>query len=59
MLRSTSSSRCRGVHSVFQRATQTPSFAIGELAAHLDADGRRTLCLRLLAEGVLERERAR
>jgi hypothetical protein len=40
-------------------ATQTPSFAIGELAAHLDADGRRTLCLRLLAEGVLERERAR
>ncbi|HEY6560121.1 MAG TPA: cupin domain-containing protein [Polyangiaceae bacterium] len=40
-------------------ATETPSFAVGELAAHLDADGRRTLCLRLLAEGVLERERAR
>jgi hypothetical protein len=40
-------------------AVETPVFAIGELAAHLDAGGRRTLCRRLLAEGVLERERAR
>jgi bifunctional lysine-specific demethylase and histidyl-hydroxylase NO66 len=39
-------------------ALETPRFAIGQLAEHLDADGRRTLCRRLLAEGVLERSRA-
>ena len=39
-------------------AVETPRFAIGQLAEHLDAEGRRTLCRRLLAEGVLERSRA-
>jgi lysine-specific demethylase/histidyl-hydroxylase NO66 len=37
---------------------ETPRFAIGKLAEHLDTEGRRTLCRRLLAEGVLERSRA-
>jgi bifunctional lysine-specific demethylase and histidyl-hydroxylase NO66 len=40
-------------------AIETPAFAVEELAEHLDAEGRRTLCRRLLAEGVLERARAR
>jgi bifunctional lysine-specific demethylase and histidyl-hydroxylase NO66 len=40
-------------------AVETPEFTIGELAEHLDTEGRRTLCRRLLAEGVLERSRAR